>query len=104
MKSPLVLGTCLSAALTLTLAAQANPPGSARIVTGYGKLPLAFEANQGQSDPQVKYLSRGAGYSLLLTSNEALLALKPSDPSPAGSGQAKNGHQPPVRHQPSAGT
>jgi Beta-propeller repeat/Abnormal spindle-like microcephaly-assoc'd, ASPM-SPD-2-Hydin len=73
MKPTFVLGMCLS--VSLTLAAQANPPDSARIVASYGKLPLAFEANQGQSDPQVKFLSRGAGYSLFLTSNEAVLAL-----------------------------
>jgi hypothetical protein len=47
-------------------------------VESYGKLPLAFEANQGQSDPQVKFLSRGAGYSLSLTSNEAVLGLHES--------------------------
>jgi len=50
----------------------------AKIVEGYGKLPLAFEANQGQSDSQVKFLSRGAGYSLFLTSADAVLALQPS--------------------------
>ena len=33
-----------------------------RVVASYGSLPLAFEANQGQNDPQVKYLARGAGY------------------------------------------
>jgi hypothetical protein len=42
----------------------------------YGKLPLSFEANQGQSDSRVKFLSRGSGYSLFLTGNEAVLALK----------------------------
>src|SRR5579863_5295855 len=26
------------------------------------KLPLTFEANQGQADPSVKFLARGAGY------------------------------------------
>jgi hypothetical protein len=39
------------------------------------KLPLRFEANQGQSDEAVKYISRGQGYSLFLTSDEAVLAL-----------------------------
>jgi uncharacterized repeat protein (TIGR01451 family) len=47
----------------------------ARISEAYGKLPLSFEANQGQADPQVKFLSRGSGYSLFLTSTEAVLAL-----------------------------
>ena len=45
------------------------------MVESYGKLPLAFEANQGQTDSQVKFLSRGAGYSLFLTPTEAVLAL-----------------------------
>jgi hypothetical protein len=40
-----------------------------------GRLPLAFEANQGQSDPRVRFLSRGDGYSLFLTDTEAVLAL-----------------------------
>ena len=42
----------------------------------YGKLPLSFEANQGQTDPDVKFLSRGNGYSLFLTPTEAVLVLK----------------------------
>ena len=42
----------------------------------YGKLPLSFEINRGQTDPQVKFLSRGNGYSLFLTGNEAVLSLK----------------------------
>jgi hypothetical protein len=33
-----------------------------------GKLPLSFEANRGQTDPQVKFLARGEGYRLFLTS------------------------------------
>jgi len=42
----------------------------------YGKLPLYFEANHGQSDPKVKFLSRGPGYALFLTNAETVLALK----------------------------
>src|SRR5215831_5182872 len=45
----------------------------------YLHLPLSFERNQGQTDPQVKFLSRGSGYTLYLTPAEALLSLrKPS--------------------------
>ena len=44
----------------------------------YGKLPLSFEANQGQTDGRVKFLSRGSGYSLFLTPTEAVLSLKSS--------------------------
>ena len=49
-----------------------------RLVASYGKLPLSFEVNQGQTDPQVKFLSRGQGYALFLTGDEALLALRKS--------------------------
>jgi hypothetical protein len=43
-------------------------------------VPLNFEANQGQTDSRVKFLSRGDGYSLFLTSHEAVFTLRP----PAG--------------------
>ena len=46
------------------------------VVATYGKLPLSFELNQGQTDPQVKFLSRGGGYTLFLTPTEAVLALR----------------------------
>jgi hypothetical protein len=39
------------------------------IVENYGRVPLAFEANQGQTDPQVKFVSRGPGYGLFLTTS-----------------------------------
>jgi uncharacterized protein (TIGR03437 family) len=38
-------------------------------------LPFAFEPNQGQSHPQVRFLSRGQGYTLFLTGREAVLRL-----------------------------
>jgi len=38
-----------------------------------GRLPLWFEPNQGQAAGQVKYLSRGRGYSLLLAAGEVLV-------------------------------
>ncbi len=46
-----------------------------RVGETYGRLPLSFEANQGQTDSQVKFLSRGRGYTLFLTSTEAVLGL-----------------------------
>jgi hypothetical protein len=39
----------------------------------YGKFPLSFEANRGQTDKQVRFMSRGPGYTLFLTSSEAVL-------------------------------
>jgi hypothetical protein len=41
----------------------------------YGKLPLSFEANQGQSDGRVKFISRNSRYTLFLTQNEAVFVL-----------------------------
>ncbi len=47
----------------------------ARITEAFGQLPLSFEANKGQTDEKVKFLSRGNGYTLFLTSTEAVLSL-----------------------------
>jgi hypothetical protein len=55
---------------------KANPAGQARLVNSYGKLPLSFEANQGQTDAKVKFLARGGGYTLFLTGDEAVLGLQ----------------------------
>src|SRR5580698_421643 len=57
---------------------QAIPPARVALASDYGKLPLSFERNMGQSDRQVKFLSRGNGYSLFLTDKEAVLALHKS--------------------------
>ena len=53
-------------------------PGKATLVEAYGKLPLSFEANRGQTDGRVKFLSRGNGYTLFLTPAEAVLTLSKS--------------------------
>ncbi|HEY2946633.1 MAG TPA: hypothetical protein VGN09_29635, partial [Vicinamibacteria bacterium] len=51
----------------------------------FARLPLAFEANRGQMDPEVRYLSRGAGYTLLLTASELVMALPGDGASASGS-------------------
>ena len=38
-----------------------------KIAEEYGKLPLQFEPNLGQTDSQVKFMARGQGYALFLT-------------------------------------
>ena len=57
-----------------TKARQASKTSNPRLVENYAKLPLHFEVNRGQTDQQVKFLSRGSGHTLFLTSNEAVLA------------------------------
>jgi hypothetical protein len=49
--------------------------------TKYGKLPLEFEANQGQTASDVRFLSHGDGYTLFLTGQEAVMTLR--QPAPA---------------------
>jgi hypothetical protein len=66
-----------------------EPARRARLIESFGKLPLSFEANRGQADQQVKFLSRGHGYRLFLTGNEAVLALKPTSAVAARSIQQK---------------
>src|SRR5882762_7564910 len=60
------------------LAAFALPAAAAtdaRLCESYGKLPLHFEANRGQTHKDVRFLSRAPGYSLYLTAGEAVMVL-----------------------------
>jgi hypothetical protein len=78
-------------------ASQSDPKAQARILDSYGKLPLSFEANHGQTDARVKFMSRTSGYSLFLTGDEAVLALS----GKKASTKAKIGD---VGHVPKPGT
>jgi hypothetical protein len=51
-------------------------PTPNKATENYGKLPLSFEANMGQSADQVQFLSRGKGYTLFLTPSEAVFSLR----------------------------
>jgi hypothetical protein len=55
-----------------------NPSGPKmkQVRAAYAQLPLIFEQNQGQSDPQVKFLAHGQGYGLFLTQKAAVLTLQ----------------------------
>jgi len=64
------------------LATVPHGTGKAHIAADDMKLPLSFEPNQGQTNPAVRFLARGNGYTLYLTSNEAFLSLR--RPSPSG--------------------
>jgi hypothetical protein len=56
--------------------AAASTATGKRVAANYGKIPLSFEANRGQTDPGVQFLSRGSGYSLFLTPGEVVLNLE----------------------------
>lgn len=66
--------------LTHAASAAVNQPTQGlqkpELDNAYGKLPMAFEPNQGQADPRVRYLSHGTGYGLFLTNQEAVLTLQ----------------------------
>lgn len=54
------------------------PKTAQHLLETYGRLPLSFEANAGQTSSQVKFLSRGQGCALFLTRRaETVLALAP---------------------------
>ncbi|MGH7771002.1 MAG: SBBP repeat-containing protein, partial [Candidatus Binatia bacterium] len=72
---PTALGFSLLAVLpseALSEASRKNPKALAPEV----RLSPSFEANRGQTDPRVKFVSRGKGYVLFLTANEAVLAFQ----------------------------
>jgi len=59
------------------------PVDQGTIARSYGELPLSFERNDGQSDHNVKFLSRAPGFDLFLTSSGAVLNLRHSSPRDA---------------------
>ena len=75
-------GAIFSAIRPLPLAAQPLPATEsdtiikAEVQAAYSELPLFFEVNQGQVDPQVKFLSHGSGSTLFLTDTQAVLVLQ----------------------------
>ena len=60
--------------LLLLAPAQAQP---------YGRLPLHFEENQGQTDSRVRFVARGAGYALFITGTETVAVLQKPHAAPA---------------------
>jgi Beta-propeller repeat len=64
----------LSLALGGNVAEAGVPP--ARLVESWSHRQLTFEENRGQTGDNVRFLARGSGYNLFLTSTEAVLALR----------------------------
>jgi hypothetical protein len=55
-------------------------PSRQRVPQKFTGPPLSFEANRGQTDARVKFLSRSAGYTLFLTANESIFAFRANVP------------------------
>ncbi len=63
------------------------PVASGRMGQSFQRVPIHFEAYAGQADEQVKFVSRGRGYSMFLTGTELILALRAPDQKAKGKGQ-----------------
>lgn len=50
--------------------------------SGYGQLPLSFEANRGQTDPRVRFLLRSGGATTFFTPRETVMSLAGKDGRP----------------------
>src|SRR5688572_3044342 len=99
LRSPIIFSSLIGAALAVGNAAsnaysaeqsgdrvsvfQSDEAIRARARESYGNLPLQFEANHGQTDSRVKFLSRGSGYTLFLTATEANFVFTGSKPREA---------------------
>ena len=75
MPQLLVALLLLSPPLQVRSAETAKAPPVRRSGLG-SNLPLAFALNQGQTDPQVRYLARGPGYNLYLTNRQTVFVLR----------------------------
>ena len=62
-----------------------SPLSIATVQSTYGKLPFSFEANHGQWDSSVQFVTRRPGHTLFLTPSTAVLTLR------AGKGKAERG-------------
>jgi hypothetical protein len=82
-------------AVVVSVAGAAPSAARATAASAYGKLPIRFEANAGQSDPAVDFLRRDGSSTLFLSGGDAVLRL-------AGGGQ--DGEAPAVVRMRLAGT
>src|SRR5580692_5856954 len=82
---PRFLHRMFAIALAMTSVAIAQQSKVAQASANYGKLPLVFEANRGQTDPEVKFLARGVGYTAFLTNGGLTVSLRSQQGAVAGS-------------------
>jgi hypothetical protein len=92
----LLAGTLLAMPLFGQQVVTTQLPRTISQVKNFGRLPLTFEANQGQAAGQVKFLSRGHGYTTFLTAGGMVLNLRASRVEPdsnAGNSQGSSSQQ-----------
>src|SRR5678815_3269529 len=76
---PLCFTAVLLVMLSGSVQAEVEPAPAAAVL----QTPFYFERNDGQTDPAVDFVSRGPGYTIFLSGDEAVLSLrlKPTQPS-----------------------
>ena len=84
----LTIGLLSLADISSIAQAAADPVLPAQVLS----LPMQFEKNAGQTDPQVEYLARGPGYTLFLTPTRAVFSLSPAKGS-GGAAKRAGQHQ-----------
>jgi hypothetical protein len=80
------IATLLPLFVVLSASAQAPVQHPQPSVAAYGKVPLHFEANQGQADASAKFVAHGPGYSILLEPTSVDLVLHQEKIIPARRG------------------
>ncbi|MEO6806392.1 MAG: Ig-like domain-containing protein [Edaphobacter sp.] len=75
----------------VALNAQAPSPAiiSPKVAANFGKLPLNFEPNRGQTSSQVQWVARGAEYTLFLAGHDAVLEMNAITPAKKAGEQPK---------------
>jgi hypothetical protein len=81
---------CLSARPLGTPPTSPDANTQAQAGAAYSQLPMSFEANQGQTDAAVNFLSRGSGYALFLSPGEAVLSLQKPNLATADASESPN--------------
>ena len=73
-----------------------------KMLDALAKIPMSFEVNHGQTAKQVQFLSRGAGYTLFLTRDSAVLALPVPSTQPKPTTQSASISSHPLPYVPSS--
>src|SRR3984893_3920780 len=67
---------CSRSASPNGISQNATPISKIEAATRISQIPIYFEKNQGQTDSQVRYLSRAGDYTLFLTDDSAIVAME----------------------------
>ena len=71
----LTLLTMFAGIQLVSAATATDQANHAQVASEYLRMPMSFELNEGQSNPQVKALAHGSSYGLFLTSNESVFVV-----------------------------